>query len=339
MDITRFKFKHFPNKDKWKGDAKMATACRQINEVHLTDGTSKSPSELQLNTITLVAKLDVSYNLAVIVAHLERVDPESITCPTKRKSKTVTKMVKSGVSKTAKKMTDFYNSLTWKFMIVDGDVAMNLAVKVFPNGKLHFSGLRSIKACAAAPYVVARYLEGIEGAWSGAEDVKRPSVLTTDICMIHTNFHLFDNSTDHVIKQRALTNLLMAKYKIGQDSTALVRSAEFNPSRHAGINIKWLSVVNQKDMSVDKAGKPKGQISIFVFESGATIITGGKEISECKQVCSWLIDVINAHPEVVAVAQMWQKKKRKVKKVVVVPDVFKGVYNGAYGMRGKLKDE
>lgn len=335
MDISKFKLRRFPDKERWERDARIVERSREIGSFTIDNETNIQPSELQLNTITLVAEVNVSFDLDTIVAWLGDIDPGSITCPAKRESKKTSNIVKSSTGLKVAKKTDFYNSLTWRFIVVDGDRAMKLAVKIFPNGRLQFAGFRSIKACSVVPHVVTRYLADISGATEKKND-DQPAVITTRIHMIHTSFHLFDHSTEYVIKQKELARLLLEKYRF--ENNSFVRSAEFNPSRHAGINIKWISKENQVDIDPDDTKKPQGQISIFVFESGATIITGGKEISDYKPVCKWLIKVLNENKSVVVRAKEWQKKKKKKYAKKISLDNFTSLYNGAYGTRGKLVD-
>jgi len=336
MDISKFKLRRFVDRERWERDARIVERSRNIGSFTIDNETDIRPSKLQLNTITMVAEVNVSFDLDAIVAWLGTLGlPEgAVTCPAKRESKKTSNIAKSSTEKVAKR-TDFYNSLTWRFIVVDGDGAMNLAVKIFPNGRLHITGLRSIKACSAVPHVVMRYLADIGGATKG-KDSAPPGVVSTQTHMIHTSFHLFNHSTDYVIKQKELSRLLLEKYRFENDS--FVRSAEFNPSRHAGINIKWISKENQVGIDPDDTKKPAGQISIFVFESGATIITGGKEISDYKPVCKWLIKVLNENKSVVVLAKDWQKKKKKKYSKKPNVDNFKPLFNGAYGSRGKLVD-
>ena len=338
MDISKFKLRRFAEKERWGRDARIVERSREIGSFTVDNEISIQPSELQLNTITLVAEVNVSFDLDVIVACLGELDPGSITCPAKRESKKTSNITKSSSAnglKVAKK-TDFYNSLTWRFIVVDGERAMKLAVKIFPNGRLQFAGFRSIKACSVVPHVVTRYLADISGATKVKDEATTPGVTSTRIHMIHTSFHLFDRSTDYVIKQKELVRLLLEKYRF--ENNSFVRSAEFNPSRHAGINIKWISKENQMNIDPDNTKKPVGQISIFVFESGATIITGGKEISDYKPVCKWLIKVLNENKSVVVLAKDWQKKKKKKYAKQISLENFSSLYNGAYGTRGKLAD-
>lgn len=340
MDITIFKYKHFPDKALWKSDAKDVESSREVGAFSV-QGCQLTPSCLQLNTITLVATLNVTFKLQVIVDHLKVVDPMSVEAPTKRASKTATEFKKKNITKVTKK-TDFYNSLTWRFMVIDGETVMNLAVKVFPNGRLQFAGLRTVKACATVPHVVARYIQDIAGACnivregpSDGEHIAAPAVtISTRVHMIHTSFHIFPDANVYVIKQKDFARVLQENYR--QANGSFVRSVEFNPSRHAGINIKWLSTENQNKVE-DCTERPVGQISIFVFESGATIITGGKKFGDYKEVCSWLIKAINDNPSVVSLAKDWQKKPKKVKKKISAPETFHAIYNGAYRLKGKLK--
>ena len=161
MDISKLTFDQFPDNIRWEQIDQhlkdLRVQAETINE------QKYNTSILQLNTITEICVTSNVFNLTKIVDHIKIIDEKSIEQPAKRSSRKDRKDndIFTSVKKKKKADTEFYNSVTWRFVVKDGDVKMNLAVKIFPNGKLQFAGFRSIKACAIVPYMVCSYLNNI----------------------------------------------------------------------------------------------------------------------------------------------------------------------------------
>lgn len=245
------------------------------------------PSDLTISTMTLTCKLPVKFNVIMIAKHLELSSTfiQTITCgnnneicrtlvPLKHKNK------KIKVKPKAKK--NFYNQAT---IVVNCSGMIKINVKLFKNGSIQITGCKNISSVIWILGNLFKKLQELIPKNDNDENktperyaepyifLKILDITDLKIAMINSNFDIGFN-----IDREKLFNLLIAdKYECGYD-----------PSRHAGVNIRFKSQTeNNGEIDVHSS-------SIFVFDKGSIIITGARnymQIMECyKFINTYLID-------------------------------------------------
>jgi TATA-box binding protein (TBP) (component of TFIID and TFIIIB) len=189
----------------------------------------------------------------------------------------------------------FFNQVT-VYIKLSTDRYIN--VKIFKNGSLQMTGIKKISECniiidkllneiknnvnsnliSAVPTTGVLLPEFITKTYpantviklinKGDEDLK---VLTFSIRMINSNCKV-----PFKINRDALFQLLKAD-KI---------KCRYDPNSHACVNIRH--DINETD-----------NVSIFVFQSGSIIITGGKTISDINKGYHYIMNIISKHYETI----------------------------------------
>ncbi len=135
-----------------------------------------------------------------------------------------------------------------------------VSLKIFKNGSIQMSGIKCIQACNT---VLSKLIIELTREYGIIEDKKMVDIKFVDdidtlevynfkVDMINSGFQLnFEVNRENLYNQ-LLENKIECK---------------FEPSIHAGVNIKFSPTGAEK------------KVSIFVFESGNIIITGAKKVS------------------------------------------------------------
>ena len=155
---------------------------------------------------------------------------------------------------------------------LDGYPDSKVSVKIFKNGSIQMSGIKSI---IAVNTVLNKLLNELKKEFGKPEDGKMKLISFVDkiedikiskfkIDMINSGFEI-----GYEINRENLYNALLNK-KI---------ECKFEPSIHAGVNIKFIPSDNLQDKKV----------SIFVFESGNIIITGAKTVNNILESYNYII--------------------------------------------------
>jgi len=184
----------------------------------------------------------------------------------------------------------FYNSIKISFTYNDS----NISCKVFPNGKLHVAGSRTIEIAHEIPNLLYLFIKEIE-------PISCP-IIDQKIVMIKTNF-----SFNKKINQELLKNIINEKYRY-DGSSGFFRLATFYPEQFPGINIKFWSLrtrsyyknkfteTNSKSNKIP-TNKIDGQLSIFIFRSGKVSITAAN-INDLAESYFCITDIVRRHNEV-----------------------------------------
>jgi len=139
--------------------------------------------------------------------------------------------------------------------------------------------------------------------------------------MINSSFNFFKHTKipEYLINQKKLTDLIHENHHISKGGC--VRHAEPPTSDYPGMNIKYLSKNWQAIQNIQNKKKPQGQISILLFNSGATIITGGKNFLEYKEVYDWIRSAVTEYEDtVIQSPQEWEKKLKPTKVPLYIED-------------------
>ena len=260
-----------------------------LDNPHMEDLDPQNlPHDLTISTMRLTCKLPVKFNVIMIAKHLELSNTfiQTITCgnnneicrtlvPIKHKNK------KSTVKPKAKK--NFYNQVT---IVVNCSGMIKINVKLFKNGSIQITGCKNVSSVI---WILGKLFQKLREfiPKSDNDENKSPEryaepyiflklldVTDLKIAMINSNFDIGFN-----IDREKLFNLLIAdKYDCGYD-----------PSRHAGVNIRFKSQMEKQNGVIDIHSS-----SIFVFDKGSIIITGARnymQIMECyKFINTYLIN-------------------------------------------------
>ena len=154
---------------------------------------------------------------------------------------------------------------------LDGYPDSKVSVKIFKNGSIQMSGIKSILAVNTVLNKLVNELKkefgkpenGLMKIISFVDKIEDVKVSKFKIDMINSGFEI-----GYEINRENLYNALLNK-KI---------ECKFEPSIHAGVNIKFVP----SDSKLDK------KVSIFVFESGNIIITGAKTVNNILESFSYI---------------------------------------------------
>lgn len=155
-----------------------------------------------------------------------------------------------------------------------------VSLKIFKNGSIQMSGIKCIQACNTVLTKLICELKREYGIIEDnkivdikfVDDIDELEILSFKIDMINSGFQL-----NYEVNRENLYNQLLEN-KI---------ECKFEPSIHAGVNIKF-----------SPSGAEK-KVSIFVFESGNIIITGAKTISNILESYNYISEFMEKYKSVV----------------------------------------
>ena len=215
------------------------------------------PKNINISTISATCYLGTSINLTNIYKYI-KLDLEKIfTVKYKNKIKSL-----KPVKKKKKKKNSFQNQMTVE---IKPDLPLypynKVSVKIFKNGSIQMSGIKSI---VAVNTVLTKLIKELKKEFAKIEEGKIKIIS-------------FVNKIDDLKISKFKVDMINSGFEIGYEvnrenlyNALLDKKMEckYEPSIHAGVNIKFVP-------SDSKQGK---KVSIFVFESGNIIITGAKTV-------------------------------------------------------------
>ena len=268
------------------------------------------PSELRISTMTATCKTCLSVNLGIIYKYSNIQDisdnKEGIIKieygddPVRGTSK------KDLENKKTKKKKVFYNQATIIFKLISNNVKREVNMKVFTNGNIQMTGLKSIedgKKAVQMFYEETKDLKGVithkdTGGIKTIKGIENPesfSVKDFEIVLINSDY-----STHFKIKRDVLHSILVKQYKI---------FSSYEPCIYPGVNSKYYWNLDYKNKSGLKegichcskncTGKGKGKgdgkckkITISVFQSGNIIITGARSLEQIDDAYNFINKVL-----------------------------------------------
>ena len=232
------------------------------------------PDNINISTISATCCLGTSINLSNIYKYV-KLDLEKIfTVKYKNKVRSLEQQKKK-----KKKKNCFQNQMTVEIKPdLEGYPDSKVSVKIFKNGSIQMSGIKSI---VAVNTVLNKLVNEIKKEFAKIEDGKMKAITFVEkiedikiskfkVDMINSGFEI-----GYEVNRENLYNALLDK-KI---------ECKFEPSIHAGVNIKFIP-------SDSKNGK---KVSIFVFESGNIIITGAKTVNNILESYNYITEFMNLH--------------------------------------------
>jgi len=177
----------------------------------------------------------------------------------------------------------FYNCLKVNFLHIDrNNIESKISAKIFPNGSIQIPGCRTIDSVYETSQIIydfvkKTYNECKEKNINIIADPDNFKLSNVRIVMINSNF-----SFNKCIFQERLKNLLNNERYDGIDENKSWRMATFAPEKYSGVNIRFFTTavkptIKEKIKNGEKIQlKLDGQVSIFIFKSGKSTITGAK---------------------------------------------------------------
>lgn len=245
-------------------------------------------NNIKISTITVNCKLNtdimldmfakyvvLSENKIVSVKFGNRVDPAT--------NRTIVAIKKK--KKSSNK--NFYNQVTILMKPSNNIKHGYINIKVFKNGSLHMTGVKNMIDYYDVVNTLIKILK--KGATIKKKNktkkihyitnLKNVEVSNTQIRMINSNFRV-----DFKIDRKKLYHLLKKHHDIDTKDTLIGHvEASYNPNGgHSCVNIKHY---------IDEKHKP----SIFVFQTGAIIITGVKSIDNIVASYKYIIKILGLY--------------------------------------------
>ena len=189
----------------------------------------------------------------------------------------------------------FFNQVT-AYIKLGTDRYIN--VKIFKNGSLQMTGIKKISECNI---IIDKLLNEIKNSVNSnlISAVPTTGVLLPEFITktypANTVIKLI-NKGDEDLKVltfsiRMINSNCKVPFKINRDALFQLLKADkikcrYDPNSHACVNIRH--DINETD-----------NVSIFVFQSGSIIITGGKTISDINKGYHYIMNIISKHYETI----------------------------------------
>ena len=267
-------------------------------ESQIVEEKYPKPSDLRISTMTATCKtcLDVNLNVIYKYANIQDIDSDKEgIIKIEYGDELVRGTSKKDLdNKKTKKKKVFYNQATIIFKILHGSVKKEVNMKVFTNGNIQMTGLKSIEDGKKAVHMFYEDTKNLKGLISnketgemktvkGIEDPSLFSMEEFEIVLINSDY-----STHFKIKRDILHSILVKQYKI---------FSSYEPCIYPGVNSKYFWNLDYKGKPGLKegichctkncTGKGKGKgngkckkITISIFQSGNIIITGARSLEQ-----------------------------------------------------------
>lgn len=286
------------------------------------------PAEINISTMTMLCEFNTTFNIANIgnYAPLSQTGINSIKYVADGEIKERNIFGISTVKqkrKTKKEKSNFYNQTTMIVRCLHDEKLLfdhnkkigkktkkpikTTNIKIFQNGAVQLTGCKSIEGFYQVLGIVCRELTKIRGIPNKKFDtitkisfVSKPESLTLNnilrprIAMINSDYNI--------------------GYSIDRDQlhSILKDVSIFEPDKHAPVNIKY-------------EYKDRKKISIFVFESGAIVITGVNNSNQIVKAYNYINTVIGDNFSKVVLIDKNSFVDVDLKKYIDKNDIKKGV--------------
>lgn len=234
----------------------------------------KKPTDISISTMTVVCKLqtkficdniakyiDLSHDGVLAVKNGKTGDP-------KTNRTLINKMILAGKKK--KKKSVFYNQVSMYIAVKNKDKKKPVNLKIFSNGSIQMTGCKNIENSIDALMKILPLLKKTKAI----VDFKKNKIISKKFA---TNLDILDITNIYDFNVAMINSNFNIGFKIDRAKLYNLLISQnyecfFDPVKHACVNIKYTTKIKQ--------------ISIFVFEKGAIIITGVKD-------CSQILDAYN----------------------------------------------
>lgn len=247
----------------------------------------KLPGEVKISTMTITCKLGTNINLENVAKYIDlnMNGILSIRCGHKLEcSRTLVELKKSKNKNKNKnkKKNNFYNQAT---MLIRHSDNKEINVKLFKNGSVQMTGCKSIENAKEVVGILMKELLVEKAILVNGEIIEKKYVDNVDnikisdfkVVMINSNFKV-----NYSIDRETLYKIL-----INEDIICT-----YEPCIHACVNIKFNCKFDGK------------VISIFVFQSGAIIITGANNVIHIISAYNFIIDKLKINHDKIVKKQL-----------------------------------
>jgi len=231
----------------------------------------------------MVSKISSNIDLSILYEHLGITDTitfiEYGTNPTKGESY---KKTNSRNKRSNKPKKFFYNQITLHIFL---DKFVN--VKVFNNGRIQMTGLRSKNQGITIINILILELKGLsENKLTEILDNSNPEIVSNDIVLINSDFDIKFRVNREILQRIVIEGNYYSSYE---------------PVIYPGVNIKYYFNKEKQQTGICNCeeqcnGKGKNgfckKITIAVFNSGKIIITGGQSNEHLNTAHKFITDLI-----------------------------------------------
>lgn len=268
----------------------------KLNHQDIENVNKPNSSKLRISTMTATCNISSDVNLKVVGKYLpidEFIKYVEYANEIARGTKT-----KNISDKKASKKKIFYNQITIIVNIKDSYTN----IKLFNNGSISMTGLKSIEGGIDAVYKLINYLSDIKGEVDDKilPGLSNPSCVLKDfdIVLINSDFY-----TGFEIKRNELHHLLVNDYKI---------YSSYEPCIYPGVNSKfyWNKEYRNNEhtgkcyCTIPCNGKGRGlgngdckKVTIATFQSGSVIITGARNMQQVEDAYKFINNIFDTHYE------------------------------------------
>jgi TATA-box binding protein (TBP) (component of TFIID and TFIIIB) len=253
--------------------------------------------KISVSTITLDCKLHTLVDIDNFAKHVILKEDEIVSIKFGNRADPATNHT-IVVLKNKKKISDknFYNQVTILMKPMNNPLRNFLNIKVFKNGSLHVTGCKDI---ADFYNVITTLIKILKAGKNIKKDdnivhvkfVENPleiGIFDVKIRMINSNFRV-----NYKIDRKKLIKILKKNHGIStRDKDIGFVECKYKPTgRHSCVNIKY---------DYDEGNKP----SIFVFQTGAIIITGAKNLQQIIAAYLFIIKILDKYYDEIKIIEI-----------------------------------
>lgn len=244
----------------------------------------KLPAELNVSTISLTCHLGTNVNLSNIDQFME-LDEKNI-CAVDYNGNYRTLIQEKKLKKKPKRK-NFHNSITLKLMVRAPKV---INFKIFTNGAVQIAGIKNVHEGNIAINSLVQRLSEVIGVFNESLNcIEEVRFIESDIKLSNLKINLINVNfeVDFKINRDDLYKILLAERQ----------ECYYERCKHAAVSIKY--------STTDK----KKPISVFVFESGAIVITGSTHEQHILKSYEFINNVLEKHKNnilKIGIDDMWQ---------------------------------
>ena len=239
---------------------------------------TKISKDIKVSTMSATCSLGVDIDLQMIFKYLSLKKEDIVTVKYKGLVKSLDPIKKK---KKNKKPKSFHNQLTVE---IRPDIIKlpdnKISIKIFKNGSIQMSGVKSLNACNLALNKLVNFLKK-DWVTIDNDNIK-------EICFVDNK----DNLSINNFKVDMINSNFNINWEINRESLYNICLGDriecrYEPSIHACVNIKF------KPVSLDK------KVSIFVFQSGNLIITGAKNIDNITESYNYITELLRKNKKMI----------------------------------------
>lgn len=269
--------------------------CIDIDSLKRSLSMNKLPKELTISTMTITCCTGTKINRKNVAYYID-LHPNRISSvrfgsnpvyerrltPLKKKmSKKKSKVVNT--TKTGKvRNKKFYNQTTIEIHPDSGNNPINM--KLFRNGSLQMTGVKSVDDFISV--MSKLFCEFTKVRAVVKNNIIRPKLFVTDMSKLHVY-----NIKVNLINTNFRTGFEVDRVSLHSKLLVDKIRSTYQPCMHSAVNVKYY---HTKDSNVEP-DENSNKVSIFVFESGALIITGGGCIEHIRNAYRFIVGKLNEY--------------------------------------------